>query len=127
MQQKASWLQEQVIEALRPFQLSTSQYNILRILRGAGKEGCTCGEIAERMITKDPDITRLLDRLVQREWISRTRSESDRRVVKSFITKQGLEVLQQLDQPIEHLHQQQMACFNESQKKQFKKMLEKIK
>lgn len=127
LQQNAATLQVQVMELLRPLQLSTSQYNILRILRGAGKNGCTCGEIAERMITKDPDITRLLDRLAQRELISRTRSESDRRVVKSFITKQGLDLLKQLDQPIETLHQDQMKCFNDAQKLRLKKLMEKIK
>ena len=126
IQQKASLLQEQVMKLLRPYQLSTSQYNIMRILRGAGKNGCTCGEIAWRMMTKDPDITRLLDRLEQREYIARTRSESDRRVVKSFITKQGLELLKQLDEPIKRLHEQQFNGFNAQQKQQLKKWLDRM-
>lgn len=126
LQQKSCGLHEQVMELLRPFQLSTSQYNILRILRGAGETGCTCGEIAERMITKDPDITRLLDRLIKRDCVSRTRCDEDRRVVKSFITKQGLKILSELDQPVEELHIQQFTALNEGKKTQLKTILENI-
>src|SRR5207244_6424829 len=68
-------------ETLRPTELSPTQYNVLRILRGAG-EALPCGEIAARMITREPDMTRLLDRLEKRGLLSRARQQSDRRVVK---------------------------------------------
>src|ERR1700747_370004 len=69
--------------------LSPTQYNVLRILRGA-PDGLACGEIGSRMITRDPDITRLLDRLEKRALISRCRESKDRRMVLTRITPQGL-------------------------------------
>jgi DNA-binding MarR family transcriptional regulator len=86
---------------LRTARLSFSQYNVLRILRGAGKEGLPCGEISERMIRRDPDLTRLLDRLESRGLVDRSRGTTDRRVVRATITTEGLKLLQSLDDPIE--------------------------
>lgn len=77
--------------------LTPNQYNVLRILRGAGAEGLPCGEIAERMITRDPDVTRLLDRLVARGLAARERAAGDRRVVRAVITEAGLTLLAALD------------------------------
>src|ERR1700674_2592804 len=71
---------------LKPTGLSATQYNVLRILRGAGKEGLACREVGCRMISRDPDITRLLDRMESRGLIARARGEEDRRVVKTRIT-----------------------------------------
>ena len=78
-------------------ELSASQYNVLRILRGSHPSGLTCGEIGERTIARDPDITRLVDRLAARGLVLRTRSETDRRVVKVDITRKGLDLLKKLD------------------------------
>ena len=85
---------------LREYQLSQTQYNVLRILRGAGDPGVTCSEIAERMISRDPDITRLLDRLEARGLVTRERSTEDRRVVMTRIAPDGLAVLSNLDEPL---------------------------
>src|SRR5437879_1024551 len=76
-------------KVLKTEDLSATQYNVLRILRGAA-EGLACGEIASRMITRDPDITRLLDRLEKRGLISRRRETKDRRTVMARITPAGL-------------------------------------
>ena len=84
-------------EALRVENLSLSQYNILRILRGARGQGLPCGEIAERMVSRDPDLTRLLDRLEKRGLVARTRGTADRRVVLTTLTPQGLALLGDLD------------------------------
>ncbi|MEM6795667.1 MAG: MarR family transcriptional regulator [Acidobacteriota bacterium] len=81
--------------------LTPSQYNVLRILRGASPEALTCGEISERLVTPGPDVTRLLDRLVSRTLAERERSEGDRRVVRARISAQGLELLASLDGPLE--------------------------
>ena len=81
-------------------QLTGPQYNVLRILRGAGKSGLSCREISERMITRDSDITRMLDRLEVRGLIRRERQSADRRVVMTFITDSGLELLRALDTPV---------------------------
>ena len=88
-------------ERLRAVGLSLSQYNILRILRGAGDQGLTCGDISERMVRRDPDLTRLLDRLEKRELVARERSASDRRVVLTTLTPAGRELLGSLDREVE--------------------------
>lgn len=87
------------IDALKEWQLTPTQYNALRILRGAGEQGATCGEVGDRMLTRDPDVTRLIDRLEARGLIQRTRSAEDRRVVRTRITRAGLDLLAQLDEP----------------------------
>ena len=79
--------------------LTHGQYNVLRILRGARPEALTCGEIAERMISRDPDITRLLDRLDQQGLVERHRDAADRRVVRTRIARAGLDLLERLDAP----------------------------
>jgi DNA-binding MarR family transcriptional regulator len=88
--------------------LSGTQYNVLRILRGS-PEGLPCGEIASRMITRDPDVTRLLDRLEKRRLITRCRETKDRRMVMARITPEGLKVLARLDEPVEELHRRQLG------------------
>lgn len=102
-------LRGKTAELLKDYDLSGVQYNTLRILRGAGEEGLICNEISERLITKDSDITRLLDRLEKREFIIRERDPSDRRHVITKITKNGLEVLSEIDQPMTELHKQQLG------------------
>lgn len=97
-----------LVQVLKGKDLSATQYNVLRILRGA-PEGLPCGEIGNRMITRDPDITRLLDRLEKRALIARSRETQDRRMVMARITPAGLRVLSQLDRPIDAVHRQQMG------------------
>ena len=77
--------------------LSTAQYNVLRILRGSHPDALSCGEIGQRMVTADPDVTRLVDRLVRRDLAARSRDAADRRVVKVVITAAGLQLLTRLD------------------------------
>lgn len=78
--------------------LTPAQYNMLRILRGAHPEGLTCTEISERLINKDPDVTRMVDRLEKQSLVRRERSLRDRRVITVRITKEGLSMLKKLDQ-----------------------------
>ncbi len=87
-------------EFLRRYQLSPTQYNLLRILRGAGTDGVTCSQASERMVNHDPDITRLMDRMEARNLIARERSKSDRRVVLSRVTPEGLALLESIDAPL---------------------------
>jgi DNA-binding MarR family transcriptional regulator len=95
-------------QVLKIEDLSATQYNVLRILRGS-PEGLPCGEIASRMITRDPDITRLLDRLERRGLISRCRETKDRRMVMARITPDGLKVLSRLDEPVRQAHRKQLG------------------
>jgi DNA-binding MarR family transcriptional regulator len=97
-----------VVEVLKTADLSPTQYNVLRILRGA-PEGLPCGEVADRMITRDPDITRLMDRLERRRLVSRSRQKKDRRTVITQITPAGMEVLARLDLPVQQAHIRQLG------------------
>ena len=97
-----------LVEIFKAEDLSSTQYNVLRILRGA-PEGLPCGEIASRMITRDPDITRLLDRMEKRGLISRCRETKDRRMVMARITPEGLKLLGRLDEPVEEGHRRQLG------------------
>lgn len=96
-------LSRRLAEVLKAEELSSNQYNVLRILRGA-PEGLACGEIATRMITRDPDITRLLDRLEKRGVIARSREPRDRRMVVAKITPEGLNLLARTDEPVRQAH-----------------------
>ncbi len=95
-------------QLLKTEDLSSNQYNVLRILRGA-PDGLSCGEVGNRMITRDPDITRLLDRLANRGFISRTRDAKDRRTVVARITPDGLKLLARLDGPVQDMHRKQLG------------------
>jgi DNA-binding MarR family transcriptional regulator len=97
-----------LITVLKAEDLSPTQYNVLRILRGA-PEGLPCGEIGSRMITRDPDITRLLDRLEKRGLIVRSRESKDRRMVMARIMPLGLKVLGRLDEPVQETHRKQLG------------------
>ena len=107
---------------LKSEDLSPTQYNVLRILRGA-PAGLPCGEIANRMITRDPDITRLLDRLEKRQLISRCRETKDRRMVVARITLQGLKLLSRLDEPVQEMHRQQLGHLGSARLKEFQELL----
>ena len=109
VQRTADALMQGVAAMLKPMGLSPTQYNVLRILRGAEPNGLACREIAERMITRDPDITRLLDRLEDRGLAARSRAQKDRRVITTRITEKGLRLLKELDGPVDALHTEQLG------------------
>lgn len=96
----AGQLTDELTAVLKPAGLSEVQYNVLRILRGAGAEGHACSEIGARLVTRDPDVTRLLDRLEKRGLVTRSREQTDRRVVTTRITDEGLTLLAQIDEPL---------------------------
>jgi DNA-binding MarR family transcriptional regulator len=102
-----------VAETLAGADLTPTQYNALRILRGAGDAGASCTEVGERMVTKDSDVTRLLDRLEARGLISRGREAADRRRVVARITDEGLRVLEGLDGPVAETHRNQLGHLGE--------------
>lgn len=93
LQRTAEALMGGLSEVLKTFDLTATQYNVLRILRGAGPAGLPCREVSERMVNRDPDVTRLLDRLESRAFVERERLTSDRRVVVARIAVSGTEVL----------------------------------
>lgn len=104
----AEALSHPLVQLLKTEELSMTQYNVLRILRGS-PDGLTCGEVGDRMITREPDITRLLDRLEKRTLIERARDDKDRRVVLTKITAAGLELLAALDAPVRAAHERALG------------------
>jgi DNA-binding MarR family transcriptional regulator len=112
---------------LNRFDLSQAQYNVLRILRGAGPEGLPCGEIGNRMITRDPDITRLLDRLEKRGLAQRSRESRDRRVVTAKIAPPGLDLLEQVDPEIHQLHRNSLGHLGQKDLRTFIELLERAR
>ena len=120
----ADTLQWRLTEMLKPYELSPTQYNALRILRGAGKDGLPCQEIGGRMINRDPDITRLMDRLEQRSLVQRSRDSADRRVIKARISAGGLKLLQSLDGEIEKFHRQLMGHMGERKLEQLIRLMQ---
>ena len=105
----ATTLVRDLVEVLRPFDLTQPQYNVLRILRGAGHGGLPCGEVGERMVSREPDVSRLLDRMEGRRLVERTRAHADRRVVTARITAGGLRIVNGLDEPVGRMHRRQLG------------------
>jgi DNA-binding MarR family transcriptional regulator len=126
LQKAADALGQQAEQLMKAHGLTGSQYNVLRILRGAEPHGLACSDIAERMISHDPDMTRLLDRMEKRSLITRQRQQEDRRVVKTRITPGGLQLLRRLDQPIRELHKRQFRHFPAARLKTLKELLDQI-
>ncbi len=104
--------------------LSPNQYNVLRILRGAGENGLCCHEVGERMITRDPDITRLLDRLERRGLVARSRDRHDRRVIMARITAAGRKILKDLDGPIEDYNRNRLSHIEKADLRKLNELLE---
>ncbi len=124
LQRTADALLRGVEETLKPASLPYTQYNALRILRGAGLKGLACREVADRMLTRDPDITRLLDRLEVRGLVTRSRERLDRRVITVRITEKGLKLLEKLDQPVLELHRRQLRHLGARRLRSLKSLLD---
>jgi DNA-binding MarR family transcriptional regulator len=105
----AEEMNREFVELLKTEDLTDSQYNVLRILRGGDRAGLACREISDRLIRHDPDVTRLLDRLEARGLIDRARDPQDRRVVRTRITDEGLARLSRLDGPVDEVHERQLG------------------
>jgi DNA-binding MarR family transcriptional regulator len=123
----AEFLRMRGVELFKASDLTHAQYNVLRILRGAGRAGLRCTEISERMITRDPDVTRMLDRLEARELISRERQSDDRRVVLTFISPKGLALLKDLDGPVTRMHEETLKEISTAELKTLVGILKKIR
>jgi DNA-binding MarR family transcriptional regulator len=124
--QAADSLGQGAEELLKSAGLTGAQYNVLRILRGAGPGGLPCSGIGDRMISHDPDMTRLLDRMEKRGVIFRERQTDDRRVIKTRVTSQGLDLLKTLDQPVRELHKRQFRHMSAARLKLLAGLLEEL-
>jgi DNA-binding MarR family transcriptional regulator len=111
----ASRLVDDMDLLLRESGLGTTQYNVLRILRGAEHDGICRNDLRDRMLTRMPDVTRLLDRLEEAGLVVRTRDTEDRRMVLARITPAGRRLLEELDEPVRQLHEKLLGHLTDSQ------------
>ena len=114
-------------EALKPFNLTITQYNVLRILRGAGSAGLCRNEVGERLVTKVPDVTRLLDRMEASGLIVRQRGGEDRRFVSTQITDKGLKLLEKIDRELPAMHGRQLGHVSQKRLKELIGILEEVR
>jgi MarR family transcriptional regulator, organic hydroperoxide resistance regulator len=121
----ADLVRRAVSAVIDPFDITPQQYNVLRILRGAGPLGLPTLVIAERMIEQTPGITRLIDRLETKKLVLRKRCPTDRRQVFCLITKDGLALLERLDAPVREAEEQALAALSERQLQQLLSLLER--
>lgn len=121
----ADLVRRAVSAVMEPFDITPQQFNVLRILRGAGSAGLPTLVIAERMIEQTPGITRLIDRLETKQLVLRKRCPTDRRQVFCLITKDGLALLDRLDAPVRRAEEQALAALSERQLEQLLSLLER--
>jgi len=107
--------------------MTPQQYNVLRILRGAGEEGLPTLEIPERMVEQAPGITRLIDRLERKKWVERERSKADRRQVICRITKSGLALLAHIDQQVDGKDEEMLAMLSQRETRALIDLLNRVR
>lgn len=110
-------------ELLKEYGISSTQYNVLRILRGAEPDGLCRNELRDRMLTRMPDMTRLLDRMEEAGLVSRTRLDTDRRLVSTVITREGRRLVDELDEPVASLHRRQLGHLTATQLRSLSELL----
>ncbi|HSS79005.1 MAG TPA: MarR family transcriptional regulator [Thermoanaerobaculia bacterium] len=116
-----------VDRTLAPFDITPQQYNVLRILRGAGESGLPTLEISDRMLEQAPGITRLLDRLEAKGWVRRERCPQDRRQVLCWLTAPGLALVERLDDPIDTADRDAVAMLSAADQERLLRLLEAIR
>jgi DNA-binding MarR family transcriptional regulator len=107
--------------------ITSQQYNVLRILRGAGPDGLPTLEIVERMIEQTPGITRLIDRLEKHGWVRRARGTDDRRLVRCVITASGLALLEKMDPEVESVDAESVSGLTVAEQKQLIALLDRLR
>jgi DNA-binding MarR family transcriptional regulator len=123
----AAVLEHEINDALKPFDLTSTQYNVLRILRGAGDTGLCGRDIGERLITQVPDVPRLLDRMTEAGLIARKRDPDDRRHVTSRITAKGLRLLDEVQPALEAIERRRTGLLNQDQIRGLLRNLEAVR
>ena len=123
----AAELEHALAELLKPHGITPTQYNVLRILRGAGVHGLCRNEVRDRMVARVPDATRLLDRMEGMRLIERARDTEDRRFVTARITRKGLELLRELDGRVLALHGTQLATLQADEVDTLIRLLDRIR
>lgn len=114
-------------QVLKPYGITGTQYNVLRILRGTGPEGLCRNEIRDRLLTRMPDVTRLLDRMEEAGLVRRTRSSADRRQVGTHLTDRGRELVDQLDEAVAEEHRARLGHLSKNELRNLVELLTRIR
>lgn len=120
-------LRRAIARVLEPYDVTPQQYNVLRILRGAGEQGLPTLEIGDRMIEQAPGITRLLDRLEAKGLVTRKRCPEDRRQVLCWLTPTGRDLVQQLDEPVDNADATAMEMLSDEEKRELIRLLDRVR
>jgi DNA-binding MarR family transcriptional regulator len=123
----AAVLEHDMAEGLKAFEVTLTQYNALRILRGAGSNGLCRNEVRDRLVAPVPDATRLLDRLADAGLVERVRDGDDRRFVTARITPRGLELLRRIEEPLARMHAAQLGHLSRADLRRLADLLEKAR
>ena len=123
----ADLIRRTVGRVLEPHDITPQQYNVLRILRGAGEQGLPTLEIADRMIEQAPGVTRLLDRLEVKGLVRRQRCPEDRRQVLCWLTSAGTELVERLDEPVDSADAEAVAMLTPEEQEKLLRMLDAIR
>lgn len=121
------WVMNELASTMEAYEVTPSQYNVLRILRGCHPERATCTYIGERLLDRTPDVTRLLNRLQRSGLIHRRRADHDRRVVEVAITEEGLERLEQLERPVQQAQDRLAAGLTPDEQRTLSCLLDKMR
>lgn len=120
-------LRELEEELFSQFEINSQQYNVLRLLKAAQPGGMPTLTIGDRLVSRAPDITRLLDRLESRHWVERVRPPEDRRQVIACITPAGIELLQRIAEPLQACHQRQLGHLTDEEVAQLTALLHRAR
>ncbi|HEX7071338.1 MAG TPA: MarR family transcriptional regulator [Rhodothermales bacterium] len=123
----AAMMMDGVEQVLRPHGITATQFNVLRILRGAEPDGLCRNEIRDRMLNRMPDVTRLLDRMEEAGLIQRSRSDPDRRVVRTRITEAGSAILDAVDADVRAQHERPFVDLDEKEVRTLIRLLASIR
>jgi DNA-binding MarR family transcriptional regulator len=123
----ADLVRRQAAALIEPHGITLQQFNVLRILRGAGDEGLPTLEVADRMVEQTPGVTRLLDRLEAKELVRRQRCPKDRRQHLCWITSEGLTLLEKLDTPASRAHEESLKGLRQKDRVVFIRLLDAIR
>jgi DNA-binding MarR family transcriptional regulator len=120
-------LEHALAQVLKPHGITPTQYNVLRILRGAGSDGLCRNEVGERLVRQVPDVTRLLDRMEQQDLVGRRRGGADRRFVTTRITSKGLKLANTLDKDVQAVHRGQLGHLDPKSLQKLVTLLEEVR
>ena len=122
-----NWLLSELAATTANYNITSAQYNVLRILRGSHPQKLTCGAIGDRLIDRTPDVTRLLNRLDRQGFIERGRAQHDRRIVEVSITEKGLSLLARMQAPMDQTVEQVTCHLSSAEQRQLSMLLEKMR